>query len=142
MSPSSSTTAAALTPGTELARELRSSGIEPEFADPDYLVLMPTPQTGEQGLLRLEAAFEKLPRRAPIKESPPQVIRGTRVISIREAMLSPSQLLPVEQCAGRILAEASVGCPPAVPILVCGERITPEAIEVFRYYGVAQCRVI
>lgn len=129
-------------PGTELARELRNRGIEPEFADPDYLVLMPTPETGEQGLRRVEAAFADIPRRKPIRELPPQSIRGTRGVSIREAMLSPSRLLPVEQCAGRILAEASVGCPPAVPILVCGERITPEAIEAFRYYGVAQCRVI
>jgi len=43
---------------------------------------------------------------------------------------------------GRVLAAASVGCPPAVPIVVSGERISAEAVECFRYYGIESCSVI
>ena len=63
-------------------------------------------------------------------------------MSIREAAMSPVQVLPVEKCRGRILAAATVGCPPAVPILVCGERVDDHAVECFRYYGISTCSVV
>jgi len=40
------------------------------------------------------------------------------------------------------LAAATVGCPPAVPIVVCGERIDDAAVECFRYYGIECCLVV
>ena len=45
-------------------------------------------------------------------------------------------------CLGRILTAATVGCPPAVPILVCGERIDEHALACFRYYGIETCTVV
>jgi arginine/lysine/ornithine decarboxylase len=63
-------------------------------------------------------------------------------MSVREALLSPSEELPVHQCVGRVLAAATVGCPPAVPIVVSGERIDESAAECFRYYGIETCCVI
>jgi len=41
-----------------------------------------------------------------------------------------------------VLAAASVGCPPAVPIVVCGERIDAEAAACFDYYGIKTCAVV
>ena len=67
---------------------------------------------------------------------------AARALSIREAALSPCETLPVERCLGRILAAATVGCPPAVPILVCGERIDEHALACFRYYGIETCTVV
>ena len=128
--------------GEELAACLLERGIVCEFADPDYLVLMLTPEVGEEGLKRLEDVLLAIARRASIDDQPPRLHRAERGMSIREAAFSPSQLLPVEQCPGRILAAATVGCPPAVPILVCGERIDEHAIACFRYYGIEQCAVI
>ena len=63
-------------------------------------------------------------------------------MTIREAMLSRTVTLPVEACVGKVLAAACVGCPPAVPILVCGERIDEAALECFRYYGIRCCTVV
>ena len=51
-------------------------------------------------------------------------------------------LLPVENCVGRVLAAANVGCPPAVPIVACGERIDENALRCFRYYGIKTCSVM
>ena len=65
-----------------------------------------------------------------------------RVLSIREAALSPSEVIPVSQSEGRILAAASVGCPPAVPIVICGERIDAAAVRCFTYYGIDRCSVV
>ena len=64
------------------------------------------------------------------------------VISIRSAMLSPGEIIPIEQAEGRICASPTVSCPPAVPIVISGERITAEDIKLFKYYGVSTVSVI
>ena len=126
----------------QLAEHLRRSGIEPEFADRDHLVLMLTPEIPEEGLRRLEEVLCTLEVRETIRETAPDLLEPERCLSIREALLSDSETLPAEECLGRILAVPTVGCPPAVPILVCGEKITAHALECFRYYGITECCVV
>lgn len=128
--------------GTELAGLLRKEGVEPEFADPDFLVLMLTPELGRESLERLEEIFSDLPRRTPLPERPPVLPSPRKGMPLRGAMLSPQEELPIEKCLGRILAAPTVSCPPAVPILLCGEEIGPEALECFRYYGIESCSVV
>ncbi len=128
--------------GQELAQILLQHNIACEFADPDHLVLMLTPETGADGLHRLREVLLGISPREAIRETPPHVHPGFPAMTIREAMFSPCETLPVEQCNGRILAAAAVGCPPAVPILVCGEVIDEEAIACFRYYGIGTCPVV
>ena len=128
--------------GTEMARTLREAGIECEFSDPDALVLMLTPETGKEGLSRLEKAMLGIRRRPPIEETPPDVCRCDQAMSIREAMLSPAEEVSAAESVGRVLACASVGCPPAVPIVICGERIDAAAVKAFSYYGVETCMVV
>ena len=127
--------------GTELAQYLRGHGMECEFADPDFLVLMVTPAITEQALQRLVDTLVRLPRRDPVLTPPPRIPRSEKVLSIREAMLCPCVTVPVSESLGRILAAPSVGCPPAVPILVCGERIDETANACFQYYGIETCTV-
>lgn len=127
--------------GTELAGLLRQAGIECEFADPDFLVLMVTPETGEDGLARLEAALCAIPPKPAIPDVPPVFHRCCPILSIREAALCPAETLPVADCLGRTLAAPSVGCPPAVPIVICGERIDRAAIACFQYYSIETCAV-
>lgn len=128
--------------GTQLAELLRRQAVEPEFADPDYLVLMFSPETHEALLEKLEQVLLRIPAREPIRDRAPALAMGKSVMSIREAMLSDSEVLPIGQCRGRVLAVPTVGCPPAVPILVCGERIDDHAINCFAYYGIGQCCVV
>jgi arginine/lysine/ornithine decarboxylase len=56
--------------------------------------------------------------------------------------LSASEIVPAEESEGRVLAAATVGCPPAVPVVVCGELIDKAAVELFRYYGIGTCTVV
>ena len=128
--------------GSAFAALLRERGIECEFADPDHTVLMPTPSLGEEGLARLGEALLSLPRRAPVTDAPPAFFLPEKVLSIREATLAPAEWIAAEESAGRILAAATVTCPPAVPILMPGERITREAITAFTYYGIEKCPVV
>lgn len=128
--------------GYELARILKKENIVCEFLDPDYLVMMITPETGDEGLKRLSDVFAKIVIREPISDMPPQMKMPERVKGIREAMFCESELIPVSDSIGRVLAVANVACPPAVPIVVCGERIDGDAVKCFDYYGIDKCRVI
>ncbi|MBQ3071929.1 MAG: amino acid decarboxylase, partial [Oscillospiraceae bacterium] len=128
--------------GTQLAELLRQKDIEPEFADPDYLVLMLSAEMDGKTLLQIEEALCGIPQLPPVTDEVPVLVPGERAMPIREAMLAPSELLSVERCMGRVLAAPSVSCPPAVPILVCGERIDEHAIACFRYYGIETCFVV
>ena len=128
--------------GTELSGLLRKHGIECEFADREYVVMMPSAETTEAEWRRLAEALRSIPRKEALSPCvlPPPV--PERAMSIREAMLSPSAETPVEEAAGQILADAAAGCPPAVPVVIAGERITPEAAARMRYYGIETCRTV
>ena len=128
--------------GTEIAEMLYERGIVCEFADPDYIVFMLCPETGEEGLDKLEKALLSIRHRRIFLPPPPSFARGERAMSLREAALAPMELIPIGESAGRILGAASVGCPPAVPILVCGERIDEHAVKCFEYYGIQRLGVV
>lgn len=125
--------------GQGLHDALRRRGIECEFSDPDFLTAMMTPETGEAGLRRLEEALASVPRRLPLPGGPPPLPRPERVLSLREALLSPSEEIPVSRALGRTLCDTHVSCPPAVPIALPGERIDEAVLRCFRYYGVETC---
>ncbi len=127
--------------GDELADLLREQGIECEFADPDFTVLMLAPGQKED-LLKIGNVLTSLPVRKALDRPPPPAVRGEKACSIREAMLAPSEAVPKERALGRILAAPCVSCPPAVPLLTCGEIITKEALDAFSYYGIRTLSVV
>ncbi len=123
---------------------LRGQEIECEMADPDFVTLMLSPcQEGQMDDISrriLEAArcLGGVPPREPPALPPP----GERVMSVREAMLSPQETLPLAACEGRVLAADTTGCPPAVPVAVCGERLTRTSLRLCAYYGLTALRVV
>lgn len=128
--------------GYDLAKHLKKCKIVPEFYDSDHLVLMPTPEMTEMELAKLEVSLIMLKKKTPITALPPSLSLPKRVMSPKEAILSNAEKISVDEAAGRILADITVGCPPAVPIVISGEVITSEAIEAFRYYGIDTCSVV
>lgn len=128
--------------GYELAKHLEKRRIVPEFCDDDYLVLMPTPEITDEELARLEDALISLEKKASVSTLPPALSLPPKAITPRAAILSVAERIPVDEAQGRILADITVGCPPAVPIVVSGEVITREAIDAFKYYGIDTCSVV
>ena len=128
--------------GGELAAHLRENGIEPEFADPDYLVLMPTPANTREELFRVREVLCALPRRTPVPEKPPRTPKTVTVLSVRDALFATAERIPTEKSLGRIFASLAFSCPPAVPILIAGEEITEEAIAALLYYGIEEISVV
>lgn len=132
--------------GPALAEALRRGGVEPEYADPDYVVLMASAGTTGEDLAQAERALAAvpqkdgpLPRQFP-RRGDPKAVR--RAMTIRQAVFSPSETVPVEESVGRVCAAPAVSCPPAVPIAVSGEVISPELPALFRYYGISTVEVV
>ena len=132
---------AAGTTGTALAQHLRENGIECEFADPETLVLMLTPENTEDDLARLESALGKNKAQARSWPALPMA-RGERRLSVREAMFAPHETVLIQDALGRICGAPTVACPPAIPIAVSGEVITNEALALFEHYGVDEVDVV
>lgn len=128
--------------GTELAEILEGQGLVSEFADPDYVVFMVAPGNGEEALTALERALDEVKPRVPLPGPDLPVCRPRRRLSIRAAMLGARETLPLDRCKGRVLASATVSCPPAIPVVVCGEEIDEAAMAWMEYYGVTTCEVV
>ncbi len=128
--------------GEAFAKLLAKEGIVVEFADPDYVVMMLSCEMSTEDLKRLEEVLIHIERRTPIEEGVPEMGMPRKVLSIRDALFSERETVSAKDSEGRILAALNVGCPPAVPIVVCGEEIDAKAQKVFEYYGICQCDVV
>jgi len=128
--------------GTEVSRYLMEKGIFSEFSDPDYLVLMPSPENSDEELGRLLEALSSLPKKSEVlKKAPPSHI-PKKELSIRDAVMADSEILPTDKCIGRVASAVTLGCPPAIPIVVPGEMIDEKALLALKYYGIEECRVV
>ncbi len=128
--------------GYELAEILFEKGIVCEFSDPDYLVLMPTPENSDGELELLEKALLEIERKEAVMQRVPVMERPVKKLSARQAIFSPSEKVSVEKGIGRVLASLNVSCPPAIPIVVCGEVISESAARLLKYYGITECEVV
>jgi lysine decarboxylase len=66
---------------------------------------------------RIKTGTYHLPKIPPMRLSP------------REAFLSPTELIPFKQSAGRVCAEVITPYPPGIPVISPGEVITKEIID-------------
>lgn len=128
--------------GRELSQFLEKRGIVAEYADPYHVVLLCSAATDREEIQALEQALADF---VPEKQAVPvrfQLPRPETVCGIREAALAPQEIIPVEASSGRICAAVKVPCPPAVPIVLSGERIDSACIAVCRGYGISEICVV
>ncbi|MGN0707951.1 MAG: amino acid decarboxylase [Faecalibacterium sp.] len=137
--------------GGKLAQTLRCQGIECEYADPRYVVLMPTPENPPQDLERvrmvLKAQLDALaaPPAAPLPEAEAFAALAQEAVqkcTIRQAVFAAQERIPASQALGRVCAMPTVSCPPAIPVVVSGEVIGPAAQAVMARCGVETVAVL
>ena len=142
--------------GSELAAILRQNGkskpIEAEFADMDSIVLMVSVNTTKEEMQALKEALLAVSGKETEAEgensenkntqAPFPTLRPKQVMRIREACFAPFETVPLEQAEGRIAHMFPASCPPAVPIVVCGEKIEAEEISCLHFYGYNFCQVV
>lgn len=129
--------------GEQVAAYLRAAGVEPEYADGGHVVCIASPMNHEEDFLRLERALRALPKktRFPLRFTG-RLPRPFAAAAPREAVLAPAELVEVNKCAGRIAAEAACPCPPGVPVVMPGEFIGEDCVELLTGYGFSHIKVI
>ena len=127
--------------GNALAEALRERGIECEYADRTCIVLLLSPVMEKPAFARLQAALEQC-RPRPAAEMPDLPEPAEQVLPMREAALAAWEEIPLEQAENRICGPVQVPCPPAVPLMVSGERLDREWVDYLRWYGAERALVV
>jgi len=136
--------------GHKLAERLMAENVYPEYVDDNHVVFMLTPENSQADLNKFVEAMGRVPeailQEPEQKEETPKstqslatnnatnynlaisnhdefVAHFEPALSAHDAVFADYEELPAKQCAGRILAAATVSCPPAVPVFMMGERI-------------------
>ena len=141
--------------GQQLAQALRARGAECEYADPRYVVLMPSAESSAAEFACLQTALHAICGEAPaadvsVTADDPAAFAALagaleaqpRRFTIREAVLAPQEMIPAAEAVDRICAAPAVSCPPAIPIVVSGETVPPEALPLFARYGIEKAAVV
>ncbi len=128
--------------GGELSALLQARGIYPEYADPDFLVLLPGPETPPGTLELLEETLAAIGPRPALPGPKLELIPPHRAMTVRQALFAPTETVPLGAAAGRVLAGLSVSCPPAVAPAVPGEVLTEKILEIYGYYGIEGVSVV
>ena len=125
-----------------LADVARRANIECEFCDESHLVFMASAENDPSDFEKLKQVLLPLGKDTQTASFPPRPHLGASALSIREALFAPKERVCVEDAVGRIYAEIAASCPPAVPIVICGERIDEEAVKAFLHYGIKEIAVV
>ncbi len=164
------TKASGLGSGQDVAQLLRENDVEVEYADPDYVVMMWAPGNRPEDYLLVKQCFRELaagtsdaepstanvptPDHASVAADAANTdITGSEqaaegfalpevILHPRDVLFLPTEEISTDSAAGRIMAEAEIGCPPAVSPVIAGERIGEEAVRLLHYYGIYKIKVI
>jgi lysine decarboxylase len=128
--------------GYEVERHLRNTfQVEDELADLENVVYILSPRDDEDARRRLIAGLWSVSNssRAVSPLNPQSAIRNSQSIPIpplamppREAALAAKVSAPFDASSGRVCAEMVMFYPPGIPLLMPGEVVTPEIIELCR----------
>ena len=114
-----------------LRRELR---VQCELSDTANLLFLVTFADDAETISRLLNALRHLPRRTPKKILPPLLPKGITVakLSPRETFYLPSEVVPLIEAVGKVCAEEVTFYPPGIPLLMPGEEISAQVVEMIR----------
>ena len=73
----------------------------------------------------------------PFSYEPPEVL-----LSPRDAAFSPAESVPVQNASGRIAAQTAISCPPGVPIVIPGEKISAQVENILKNSGFFMVKVV
>lgn len=115
----------------------RECGVVAEMADDRFVVFILTAADSDEDLDRLERALIDCAAHFaahPDPDAPPASEPSTpplpeRVVSMRTALFSPTETIPLADAVDRVSAEILAPYPPGVPIIAPGEKITQKALS-------------
>lgn len=129
--------------GTQLAEKLRKFNIECEYADYQSLVLLFSPIDTQEIFDKLSYALEKIQLdKVNFNNKILHLNELQSAMSMKDAVFSNTEIIQVDKSIGRVCAEVKVPCPPAIPIVVSGEIISKNSVDVLKNYGINKISVV
>ncbi|MBQ7913957.1 MAG: aminotransferase class I/II-fold pyridoxal phosphate-dependent enzyme [Clostridia bacterium] len=128
--------------GTQVAQHLQDNNVYVEMFDDDFVVMMFSPSNNEADFQHTLKALACLPQKQAIPHTNIEPHQPQRAMTLRQATLACTTVLPVSQCLGRVCAQANVACPPCVPIIMCGEVVDQQTIDTLLYYKTTHLQVV
>lgn len=116
--------------------------ISSEMHDNSHVVLLPSPFNKKMDFDRLKSFIKNLEVKQPIKIDNFIYSKQQAAMTLRDAVFSQNELIPVEQAISRIAAECRIPCPPGVPVIMPGEIISSETVNNLKNYGVYNIKVV
>ena len=128
--------------GVDFAKILKSMGIVCEFCDDDFCVLMLTPEITDSELDYIKNTLLAVEKKEKISTEVQKAVKPEKAMSIQDAIMSPREKISIENAPGRILAGLSVSCPPAVSLIVAGEKFTNEEMRICKSLDISSVYVV
>lgn len=128
--------------GPQVYDSFIQAGIYPELYDTDKIIFMISPYNTEEDFQKLERVLRQFSLKEPIYRKTAARVLPEVVVSIRQALFGDKEHIPVEQAAGRIAADIQAPCPPGIPIILPGEKITNEGAALLKAGGIFQLDVL
>lgn len=115
---------------------LRKNHIQAEMSDLYNIVLIFSPFNTEEEFEYLYEVFSKMPYKEFHMENVPLLSYKVpkAYIAPYETLEKNKELIKIENSEGCVCGESIIPYPPGVPILMAGELIDKEAIDVIKYY--------
>ena len=128
--------------GEEITRYLDAQGMDWEYADQRFVVLMLSPQNTKEELAALEQALISLPKKKPLAQQEVPYSLPPRRMELRQGYFAPRGEVNLDQAVGRISAATQSCCPPGVPVVMPGEEITPQVCRLLKQNGTQRVEVV
>ena len=128
--------------GEEITRYLDAQGMDWEYADQRFVVLMLSPQNTKEELAALEQALISLPKKKPLAQQEVPYSLPPQRMELRQGYFAPREEVNLEQAVGRISAVTQSCCPPGVPVVMPGEEITPQVCRLLKQNGTQRVEVV
>ena len=130
--------------GTDFAQYLREQGIECEYSDYGYVVLMFSVMTPKEDYDKILKAMQrvKMPKLMLRAPGVPADCIPKIAMTIREATFAENEELSVEVAVGRICGKTKIICPPGIPLIVPGEVIDENCVKILNRYRISNINVV
>ncbi|MDD2431530.1 MAG: hypothetical protein PHI65_07180 [Firmicutes bacterium] len=123
--------------GFEFRDELRKRGIMPELAEANFVLFIITPSHTDQDLELLKWACKDIVGNRKQRELSTQAFFYPNLkahLTPRQAFFAENKRVALQEARGLISAEMIVPYPPGIPLIMPGEEITKEVVELTQYY--------
>lgn len=132
--------------GKELLGALEKRGIVCEYADISAVVLMISPENNEDDFNSLLSALKDIKdfsnTSCSLSDDLICIEKTKKKMSIREALFSKSETVPIDKALGRICSLSVSICPPCIPLVISGEVFDRNTINLLKKYSIFSVNVV